>query len=123
LPTDLPTIEGAQQRLQAAGLLIEHGFHSDAVSRAYYAAHQAERIFLARQDHYPKTHRGAHNLLRQRLRDTGRSHKLAGKLDRLQRRRQECDYNGHEPSQQETAEVLDRAESIVTRLITLMEGE
>ncbi len=51
-------MERAGEKLEVSKSLLEDGFHSDAVSRAYYAMFFAARALLAERGMYPKTHRG-----------------------------------------------------------------
>lgn len=48
----------AEEKLRAAEYLLEGGYYSDAISRAYYAMYFAARALLALKKIYPKTHRG-----------------------------------------------------------------
>lgn len=54
----LVLMERAGEKLEVARSLLEDGFYSDAVSRAYYAMFYAARALLAEREMYPKTHRG-----------------------------------------------------------------
>ena len=51
-------MERAREKLEVARSLLEDGFYSDAVSRAYYAMFYAARALLAERERYPKTRRG-----------------------------------------------------------------
>jgi uncharacterized protein (UPF0332 family) len=51
-------MERAREKLEVARSLLEDGYYSDAVSRAYYAMFYAARALLAEKQVHPKTHRG-----------------------------------------------------------------
>ena len=51
-------LERADEKLSAAQSLLDNGFYSDSVSRAYYAMLYAARALLSTKNRHPKTHRG-----------------------------------------------------------------
>ena len=64
-------IEKADESYQAALLLYENGFASDAISKAYYAAFYAVSALLIKKELNPKTHSGAKSLFHKEFVFTG----------------------------------------------------
>ncbi len=114
------TIEDARLRLRAARYLLDGGFYGDALSRAYYGAHQAVLMLLDREGYRPRSHQGAHNLYRQHLLGRGLSPAGANRLDRLQHFREACDYSPYRPARGEAQSAIEEAEVIISRIETLM---
>ena len=86
-------IEKADESYQAALLLYENGFASDAISKAYYAAFYAVSALLIKKELNPKTHSGAKSLFHKEFVFTGIvSKQFANTYDFLLAKRFEADY-------------------------------
>ena len=84
----------AQQALQAADLLQNHGLAADAISRAYYATMHAAKAALLTQDVVAESHAAVRRLFGQVLVQTGEiEREWAAVLAREQDRRGAADYS------------------------------
>jgi uncharacterized protein (UPF0332 family) len=97
--------------LRAAGMLLDGGEHNDSVSRAYYAVFHAARSLLLTLGLEPQSHRGTGALLAQHFVATGiLDRDLNRVLSRMQKFREEADYNRHFVfDRDEAAEELEAA--------------
>lgn len=111
--------EIAQERLEAAVLLLEEGFPADATSRAYYGVYEAARVLLASQDVRPATHKGVENQLGHRFREEPIDLQV---FSRLRTDRQRCDYELDRPTPSRVATHLEDARAFVTQAKELVES-
>lgn len=101
--------EAARIRLEAATVLVEEGFPSDAVTRTYYAVFSAAKALLRSQGLKAKTHRGTNTLLHKHFRDA-----VDAELFRsLQEEREDCDYRLLKPSESKARRRIRQARSFV----------
>lgn len=59
----------AEEKLRAAEYLLDGGYYSDAISRAYYAMYFAARALLALKKIYPKNSQRFNCQIRSRIRE------------------------------------------------------
>jgi hypothetical protein len=87
-------VERGRECLRAAEHLLAGGFHSDAVSRAYYAAFHFARAVLLTRELEPKTHRGViQSIGLHFVKDGPMSEQSAADLAHLETYRELSDYN------------------------------
>jgi hypothetical protein len=111
--------EIAQERLEASALLLEEGFPSDAVSRAYYGVYEAARVLLASKEVRPATHKGVENQLGHRFRDEPIDLQV---FSRLRTDRQRCDYELDRPAPSRVATHLENAQAFIMQAKELVES-
>jgi len=104
-------IQWAYRRLQAAELLLDHGFASDAVSRTYFAVFGAAQALLALRGEQPETHRGVNVRLHHHFRDEVQT----AVLSRLQQDREGADYQMEHPSNDEVRAGMAQAQQFIQR--------
>ncbi len=84
----------AEGSMRSAEVLLGAGEFNDSVSRAYYAVFHAARSLLLTLGLEPTTHRGVNVLLNQHFVSRGLLDRaLARVLARMQKYREEADYN------------------------------
>lgn len=112
-----PELPNSRQELDAARLLAEKGYGRQAVSRAYFAAFYAAEAALALLGETRSKHAGAIAAFGKLIvREGGLSEEVGRLLRSLFERRNEADYIGAEPPEEESlAAVLD-AERFVEAL-------
>lgn len=84
----------AEQALQAAELLGDNGFHTDAVAKLYYHLLYLVRGLLLTKGLEPKSHEGALRLLAQHFEKDGPlPHGSVNLIAKIMKFREEADYN------------------------------
>ena len=84
----------AEQALQAAELLSDNGFHTDAVAKLYYHLLYLVRGLLLTKGLEPKSHEGALRLLAQHFEKDGPLvHGSVNTVAKIMKFREEADYN------------------------------
>ena len=125
--------EASQARLQAARLLMEKGFFSDAISKAYYAVHSISRAILVLHDIHASTHEGVKTMLAKELIRDAKLLQLdfAKKYSQLKALREDADYEdyisyGLEDAKEAVAtaeEFVQRVTDLINRIISLEQNE
>lgn len=108
-------MERAYEKLEVAKSLLENGFYSDAVSRAYYAMFYAARALLSEQNIYPKTHHGVISQFGLKFVKGGQFEKeIFDLFARAQEDREEADYGLlAEIEEEEAKKILEGAEQFL----------
>jgi uncharacterized protein (UPF0332 family) len=108
-------MERAYEKLEVAKSLLENGFYSDAVSRAYYAMFYAARALLSEQNIYPKTHHGVISQFGLKFVKEGKFEKeIFDLFARAQEDREEADYGLlAEIEEEEAKKILEGAEQFL----------
>lgn len=84
----------AQEAYKAAQVLLKSGFHSDAISRAYYAVFHAGKALLLTEGLEVKSHEGLGRLFSLHFVKSGRmAVQFSRILSRSQKHREEADYS------------------------------
>jgi uncharacterized protein (UPF0332 family) len=107
--TSTEWIEAARIRCQAATVLLENGYPSDALTRAYFSVFSAGKALLISRGLKAKTHRGAHTLIHKHLREEVDTALLRS----LQEEREDCDYRLLQPSSSKVKHRLQQVQSFV----------
>ncbi len=107
-------MDEAYRALAAARLLARGGFHSDAVSRAYYAMFYAARAAVHAEGSEPKTHSGVASEFSRLYVRTDRVPTAAAKvLRQYAGERADVDYEGLSLTADEAEEALVDAERFI----------
>ncbi|MYC31088.1 MAG: HEPN domain-containing protein [Chloroflexi bacterium] len=123
----------AQECLGAASLCRDHGFHADAVSRAYYVIMHAAKAALAYciatrveagEDVLPQSHDGVMNRFGLRLVNSGDVDRIwAAVLREMYQKRILADYDvSTSLTENDSREAVERATSFLTRMQLLWGG-
>lgn len=107
--TSAEWIESARIRLEAATVLLENDYPSDALTRAYFAVFSAGKALLLNRGLTAKTHRGTHTLIHKHLREDVDTSMFRS----LQEEREDCDYRLLQPSPSRVERRLAQARSFV----------
>jgi uncharacterized protein (UPF0332 family) len=104
-----------EECIRAAGHLLAGGFHSDAISRAYYAAFHFARALLLSRELEPKSHRGVIQLIGLHFaKDGPLSEEVAGILSQLEIYRELSDYNSAAVfSDEQARRTIERANQFI----------
>jgi uncharacterized protein (UPF0332 family) len=102
-------VEAARIRLQAATVLLENDYPSDALTRAHVAAFSAGKALLISRGLTAKTHRRTHTLIHKHLREEVDTALLRA----LQEEREDCDYRLLQPSSSKVKRRLQQVQSFV----------
>ncbi len=118
----LEEIERANEAMKVAGLLSNHGFFRDAVSKLYYALLHAIRALLLTKGLEPRRHEGALRLFSLHfVKDGTFESKYAHLFSKLMKYRQEADYNPSYMFTREDFIELDKeVESVIGTLTTYL---
>ncbi len=85
--------EKAEEKLEAASILLENDLFDDSISRSYYAGYYMGKALLLLLDSSPKTHSGMISMLGLKAINEGILDKQIGKdLNHLLEARQTSDY-------------------------------
>ena len=105
----------ALSSLRSASLLLDAGEYNDSVSRSYHASFHAARCLLLTLGLEPASHRGVSHLVNLHFINTGLLERRLGRLlSRMQKFREEADYNRFFIFDREGAsEELDASERFV----------
>ena len=107
-------LDEARRAVAAARLLTRRGFHSEAVSRAYYAMFYAAREAVQAEGSEPKTHSGVASGFSRLYVRAGRVPASTAKLLRqFAGERADADYEGLDLSEDVAREALDAAERFI----------
>jgi uncharacterized protein (UPF0332 family) len=111
-------IESAYERLEAAKMMLENGYHKDSINRSYYAMANMTIAALMLKDVHVKTHKGMHVKFHELFIRTGSIDASFGKdLNKVELVRGRCDYTPFIPISKEFAvELLEIAEKFVDEL-------
>ena len=116
-------LERADEKLSAAQSLLDNGFYSDSVSRAYYAMLYAARALLSTKAINPKTHKGV-------LSELAKEYVKTGELDpstfellaSSQEDREDADYGLlANMTEKEAKRVAKGAETFIEAVKTIIE--
>lgn len=107
--TSAEGIEAARIRLEAATVLLENDYPSDALTRAYFAVFSAGKALLLSRGLSAKTHRGTHTLIHKHLREDVDTALFRS----LQEEREDCDYRLLQPSSPKVKRRLRQVQSFV----------
>lgn len=110
----------ARERLALAHTAFDAGFHSGAVSAAYYAMLYAARAALSEHDLNAKTDTGTWRLFAERFVKPGDfDRELYTDAQDTQRLREEADYDARAVSADDAAGILAHAERFVAAIEAL----
>jgi uncharacterized protein (UPF0332 family) len=116
-----PALQRARQELAAAGLLADHGFIAQAVSRAYYAAFFAAEAALLSVGQTRSKHAGVVAAVAKLLVREGELDPEAGRLLRsLFERRSRADYDLEAVPAEEGTRAVTDATIVVDAIATWM---
>lgn len=107
--TSAEWIKAARIRLEAATVLLENDYPSDALTRAYLAVFSAGKALLLSRGLSAKTHRGTHTLIHKNLREDVDTALFRS----LQEEREDCDYRLLQPSSPKVKRRLRQVQSFV----------
>ncbi len=108
---------GTRERLASARDQLASGHPETALAAAYYAMLCAARAALSEEDRYSRTHRGTWALLRELFVLDGRlSTALLEAAQRIQKRREDTDYDAVPISMPEAEAALEAAERLVAAI-------
>lgn len=111
----------ARNRLRAARGNLELGEAGVAAGVAYYAMLYAARAALSERDLYAKTHAGTWSLFSREFVEPGFfDSALAARASRIQRVREEADYEARPPSLEQASELVEEADGFVTAVIAML---
>ena len=111
-------IENAEERLEAAGYLLNGGFYNDAVSRAYYSMFYSARALLSLKEIYPKAHKGVISNFGLEFVKKGFVEDIYGRaLSHAKDRREVADYDIEKDIGKEEAEsIVEDADRFLERI-------
>lgn len=107
--TSAEWIGAARIRHEAATVLLENDYPSDALTRAYFAVFSAGKALLLSRGLSAKTHRGTHTLIHKHLREDVDTALLRS----LQEEREDCDYRLLQPSSPKVKRRLQQVQSFI----------
>jgi uncharacterized protein len=116
--------ETAQQRLNAARVLLREDFYNDAVSKAYFAMHAISRAILILHDVRASTHEGVKTMLSKELVKEAKilPRDFAKKYSQLKALREDVDYEDFIAYTREDAEeAIEIAETFVKKVSDVIE--
>jgi len=120
-PRSAEFLDAARRRL-AAGAAVVQQDPSAAMSLAYYAMLYAVRAALSERDLYAKTHRGAWSEFRRAFVETGEfDPQLATAANKVQRKREQADYDAWAVPAEEARRVIELARRFVTAIDRLLD--
>ncbi len=117
-------LERAEEKIAAAQALLEDGFYSDAISRAYYAMYHAAKTLLESENITAKTHAGLIRMIGKEFVADGRMTDSLGKaLTLAQEEREEADYEiAPEFSRDEASQRIEDAKRFLETTRELLGG-
>ena len=119
-PRSAEFFDAAMRRLDAARRALD-GDPATALSAAYYAMLYAARAALSERDTYAKTHSGTWHEFRQTFVETGQfDAELAAEAQRLQREREDADYEAWAAPKEEAQRVIELANAFVAAVQQLL---
>jgi len=115
-------LDRAEEKIAAAGSLLEDGFYADAISRAYYAMFHAATALLESKDITAKTHAGVIRMIGKEFVAEGRMTDSLGKaLTLAQEEREEADYDiASEFSREEVQQRIEDAKRFLEKTRELL---
>jgi len=121
-PRSAEFLDAARRRLSAAASVL-HDDPSTALSAGYYAMLYAVRAALSERDIYAKTHAGAWHEFRRAFVDTGDFNaELAAAGRKLQRKREQADYDAWDVPAEEARRVIELAREFVRGIEEMIAG-
>ena len=117
-------LETAQERLNAARVLLREGFYNDTVSKAYFAIHAISRAILILHDVRASTHEGVKTMLSKELIKEAKilPHDFAKKYSQLKALREDVDYEDFITYTREDAEeAVEIADTFIEKVSDVIE--
>ncbi|MFQ6135681.1 MAG: HEPN domain-containing protein [Candidatus Hydrothermarchaeales archaeon] len=111
-------LKEAEERLEAAKILLENKRIKDAISRAYYCMYHAARALLLTKDLSPKTHKGVIQKFGEEFVKTEKiSREYSSILSKAEELREFADYDVvREFSLEEAESVVEDAEKFLSEI-------
>ncbi|KXA88781.1 hypothetical protein AKJ66_02745 [candidate division MSBL1 archaeon SCGC-AAA259E22] len=108
-------LEKAEERLDAARLLLENGKYEDSINRAYYSMYHSAMALLQTEGVSPKTHKGLIGEFGKRFVKTGKiDRRFSTMLTHAESLRESADYGIEPEIKSEDAEkVVKNAEKFL----------
>ena len=120
-PRSAEFFDAARRRLAIARVAIDED-PAGAVSLAYYSMLYAARAALSERDEHAKTHTGTWQLFRERLVESGAfDAQLAAEAQRVQREREQADYEAWAAPADEARRVIELAGSFLAAVQSLLD--
>ena len=120
-PRSAEFLDAARRRLSAAATVV-HDDPSTALSAAYHAMLYGVRAALSERDIYAKTHQGAWHEFRRAFVETGDfDADLAAAAHKVQREREQADYDAWAVPADEAARVIELARGFVTAIDEMLD--